>query len=438
MKNYGKRMLLYLGVMLFLTGCADPDAAIPEDEDVIVEEDVYKDGDRVYRRFSRTVFEDIEAMVTTEVPVEDFWAYYSEAESRGEAVNCVWRTEIVDERTSSIGLFYPGENGKMEKICTFEDCRRDEDLPCEHLSSPSEFTGSCIWYNDCMYYIGTYWVHGTRDITYYKSSHNYMVLRWQKGSDHFEKVFDSMYGITELSVSGGILYLRAMEWDGTQMYYALNLDELVYTVLPIPQDAMLWFGENHIVMYDRSVPETCLVNAMLTPVFGFDDYIWDGQVVGDEFWYTVTGEKAYHKELYRVNLLKKSAPVPVLENADKFAVCGDMLFWRPWNDETAEVLFEYRDEDSPDTVSGLLGKPNTRIMRARIFKNGTLGTPEIVMTAANQEWVIGMNPCGYLGEYCAFTTITPGNMENVEYYTHTYIADWQKKYEISVKSSPQG
>ena len=127
------KFLWIISAVLLLTGCANLREEPLPVEDVIVEDGIRKNGDHIFRYRERTVFEDIEAMITVEVTPEDFWAIYSEADSLGETEQCVYRTAVEDDRIRDIGWFYVDDGLKFRKICTDEDCRKDEDAYCHHL-----------------------------------------------------------------------------------------------------------------------------------------------------------------------------------------------------------------------------------------------------------------------------------------------------------------
>ena len=127
------KLLWMIAAVFLLTGCANlSEEPIPVD-DVIVEDGVYKNSDKVFRYGERTVFEDIEAMITTEVTQEDFWAVYSEADILGKPERCVKRMMTVEDRTREIGWFYVEKGLKFRKICTDAECREDEETTCDHL-----------------------------------------------------------------------------------------------------------------------------------------------------------------------------------------------------------------------------------------------------------------------------------------------------------------
>lgn len=427
MVNYGKMTAMMIGVLLLLTGCADREATIPVDEEVVVEEDVYKDSDRVYRRLHRTVFEDIEPMITEEVSQEDFWAIYSEADSLGEAVPCIYRTEVRDDRSENIALFHVEDGLKFEKICTYEECRADEGLYCEHLSPPLSYENSAIWYGDCMYYIADYAVPGTKDL------YNYMILRWQEGSDHFEKIFEAERFIKDIHVTNGLMYLNAADNLGSGMYsyYILNLDYQVYTeVETAHSDALYLFGEKYIVMYDQEGAH--LVSTMLKTGTDVCDSVFPGQISGNYYWYTEY-EKQWEFTLYRADLRYPGEKVKVMDAIRAFAVCADMLFYEPSVSSDYQVVFEYRNEDG-DGLSGFTNNPDRKIMRARIFNNGTFGTPETAVKTGQKEWIKSWDDYRVIGENFLYVTVTPGNEQDVKWYEHTHIADWQKTREFSVSA----
>ena len=77
-------------------------------------------------------------------------------------------------------------------------------------------------------------------------------------------------------------------------------------------------------------------------------------------------------------------------------------------------------------MTGFGGREDLKIMRARIFKDMTLGTPEIVAKAGQNEWIRSSDAWILLGDKLLYETVSPGNQENIKWYEHTYIADWQK------------
>ncbi len=423
------KFIWILSAVLLLTGCANlREEPLPVD-DVVVEEGVRKNGDHIFRYRERTVFEDIEAMITTEVYPEDFWAIYSEADSLGETVPCVHRTAVEDDRIRDIGWFYVDDGLKFEKICTDEDCREDDETACDHLvlAPAAGSFQEILRYGDSVYFIAPYIVPGNRNIF------NYMILRWQDGADHFEKLFEIQRSVQNIHISNGLMYVNAEPNLGTEdaVYYILNLDYLVYTTVTIAYtDAEYLFGENHIVMYDRN--GTYAVNSVLKKGNLILKENFPGQVAGDYYWYKDYVSNGYYT-LYRMDLRHPGEKVMVMEDIRDFAVCGETLFWQPAVEPGHQVIFSYRNYEVvkgekiyDEGLTGYGGHDGLKIMRARIFTDMTLGTPETVAEAGQNEWIGSSVGWVIIGDKLLYETVTPGNQDDVKWYEHTYIADWQK------------
>ena len=428
------KLLWMIAAVLLLTGCAN----LREDplpvEDVIVEDGIRKNGDHIFRYGERTVFEDIEAMITTEVSQEDFWAIYSEADSLGKPERCVKRMMTEDDRTREIGWFYVDDGLKFKKICTDEDCRKNDEMPCDHLvlAPAAGSFQEMLRYGDSVYFIAPYAVPGNRDIF------NYMILRWQDGADYFEKIFEIQRYISDIHISNGLLYVNAPRNLGTEdsVYCILNLDYLVYTtVVTEYMDAEYLFGENYIIMYERG--GTFTVNSVLKKGNQLLNGNKRGQISGDYFWYKDYESNGYYT-LYRMDLRHPGEKVKVMEDIRGFAVCGETLFWQPSVEPGNQIIFSYRNYDVvkgekiyDEGLTGYGGHDGLKIMRARIFDDMTLGTPETVAEAGQNEWVGSEREWLIIGDKLLYKTVSPGNQEDIRWYEHIYIADWQKTRKFS-------
>jgi len=430
--------LLWMITMAFLLmGCANlREEPIPV-EDVIVEDGVYKNSDKVFRYGERTVFEDIEAMITTEVTQEDFWAIYSEADSPGKPERCVKRMMTEDDRTREIGWFYVEKGLKFQKICTDADCRGDDEMPCDHLvldPAAGSFQ-EMLRYGDSVYFIAPYAVPGNRNIF------NYMILRWQDGADHFEKVFEAQRYLSDIHISNGLLYVNAARNLGTEdtVYCILNLDYLVYTtVVTEYMDAEYLFGENHIIMYERG--GIFAVNSVLKKGNLLLNGNKRGHIEGDYFWYKDYESNGYYT-LYRMDLRHPGEKVKVMEDIRGFAVCGETLFWQPSVESGNQMIFSYRNYEVvkgekiyDEGLTGYGGHDGLKIMRARIFEDMTLGTPKTVAEAGQNEWIGSEREWLIIGDKLLYKTVSPGNQEDIKWYEHTYIADWQKTRKLSERA----
>ena len=82
-------------------------------------------------------------------------------------------------------------------------------------------------------------------------------------------------------------------------------------------------------------------------------------------------------------------------------------------------------------LTGYGGHDGLKIMRARIFDDMTLGTPETVAEAGQNEWVGSERDWLIIGDKLLYKTVSPGNQEDIRWYEHIYIADWQKTRKFS-------
>jgi len=432
----GRKIWLWiLPVLLLLTGCANlREEPIPV-EDVIVEDGIYKNSDQVFRYGERTVFEDIEAMITTEVAPEDFWAIYSEVDSPGKMEQCVHRMLLEGDRNRDIGWFWIDDGLTFEKICTDKDCRNDNEGSCDHLVlGPIVRDEQMLRYGDSVYFIASYVVPGNQNV----NTRNYMILRWQNGADYFEKIFETERWISDIHITNGLMYLNAAPNlpSHEPYYFILNLDYMVYTAVKIEYTAAEYlFGEKHIVMYDRG--GTYTVNSVLKKGNLILKHNFPGQIAGDWYWYKEYESKGYYF-LYRIDLRSPREKVMVMEDILDFAVCGETLFWQPSVGRYFQMLFDYRNSQIVDGVkvydeglTGFGGHEDLKIMRARIFKDMSLSTPETVVKAGKNEWVMSSENWATLGNKLLYRTVTPGNCEDIKWYEHIYIADWQKTRKFS-------
>lgn len=435
------KFLWILPALLLLTGCANlREEPIPV-EDAVVEDGVYRNSDHVFRWGERTVFENIEAMITTEVAPEDFWAIYSEADILGETASCVHRLVPEENRNREIGWFWIDDGLKFKKICTDKECRKDNDAACDHLMlEAGADENDILRYGDSVYFLASYMVPGNSI-----GIRNYMVLRWQDGADHFEKIFEAERWISDIHITNGLMYLNAAPNLPTQepYYFILNPDYLVYTAVKIEYTAAQYiFGERHIVMYDRG--DTYTVNSVLKKGNLILNHNFPGQISGDWYWYREYESKGDYI-LYRMDLRHPGEKIMVMEDILDFAVCGETLFWQPSVKGEFQIIFSYRNSQIIDGVkvydeglTGFGGHEDLKIMRATIFGDMTLGTPETVAEAGQNEWIRSSQEWAVLGDKLLYETVSPGNSEDIKWYEHAYIADWQKmrKFaEIQVRNS---
>lgn len=380
----------------------------------VLESDVEKEPDNIYHWAIPSVFEDIQPIISEQTDNDSFMTEYKLPDTWSSAIDCFSFHSVIDDKNLIHGTYYQDSNNNIQKICTIADCRDNTNEICEHLTS-QENPHCAVWYEDYCYYIGSTLER--------PSGHTikWFILRWKNGSSSYEKIFESDRVLSGIYFHKGIMYVyspRNFKGD-ISLYYAVNVSEKVYTEIEVGSETYQ-FCKDSIVRIDAA--GTYFTDSLLNPIEQCYLGKYLGQVDG-EFYYYLEDAVLYHTERGMHGKAQK-----LMNNVANFSVCDGLVFYMPYVEKEAEVLFYFTDYEFVDGTIKItnekepfIGYKNREILCAEIDSTGQIKNKHVAYKSRNNEWVTIFQSDYNHGRAVQIITVCPGDGEYIQYYQNYYL-----------------